>query len=199
VCNHLSYLDIVVLAASTPCVFVAKKEVRSWPVFGVCAQLAGSLFVNRERRGEVEAVAGEMEKVLAEGLLLVLFPEGTSSDGSSVLPFKTPLFEPVAQLRSPVAAVAISYQLVGGSVPEEICYWGDMTLAPHLLNVFSKPRIEAIVRFGPACERAGDRKAIARELYDEVAQLHSGEPGAQAWQKWRRESPRAPLVTTSAR
>ena len=111
VCNHLSYLDIVVLGAARRCVFVSKKEVRTWPIFGLCAQLAGTIFVDRDRKGEVDTVAAQMEEVLGQGLLLVLFPEGTSSDGRQVLPFKTPLFEPVARLRSPTTGAAISYCL----------------------------------------------------------------------------------------
>lgn len=175
VSNHVSYLDIITIGATAPSVFVSKKEVRTWPVFGICAQAAGTLFVDRERRGEVESVATQMEEVLAQGLLLVLFPEGTSSDGASVLPFKTSLFEPVAHLNFPAMGAAISYTLEGGSVADEICYWGEMTLAPHLLNVFSKPFVKATLRFGPARVRVGGRKAVARELYDEVALLHAGE------------------------
>jgi 1-acyl-sn-glycerol-3-phosphate acyltransferase len=106
VCNHLSYLDIIVLGAAMRCVFVSKRRCRTWPIFGLCAQLAGTIFVDRERKGEVDSVAAQMEEVLRDGLLLVLFPEGTSSDGRQVLPFKTPLFEPVARLVSPATGAA---------------------------------------------------------------------------------------------
>src|SRR5258708_15386051 len=93
-CNHLSYLDILVLGATTPCVFVSKCEVRRWPVFGWFASLAGTLFLRREKRSDVARMTREMRRVLDEGQLVVLFPEGTSSDGSSVLPFKSSLLEP---------------------------------------------------------------------------------------------------------
>ncbi len=173
VANHLSYLDIILLAALRPCVFVSKSEVRAWPIFGQCASLGSTIFVDRTRRGEVAGVAAQMRAALAEDLLIVLFPEGTSSGGTSVLPFRSSLLEPALQLGCPVTATAISYRLEQGSVPDEICYWRDMTLLPHLLNVWSKPVIRATLRSGVARVRGGDRKSLAVELHDEVAALHS--------------------------
>lgn len=173
VANHLSYLDIVVLAAQRPCVFIAKSEVRRWPVFGWCASLGGTLFIDRSRRGDVATVAREIRSVLAEPLLIVLFPEGTSSGGATVLPFKSSLIEPPLTLGCPLTAAAIRYSLDKGSVADEICYWGDMTLLNHLLGVFAKPAIHATLRLGPARPHTGDRKAVARALHSEVTALFS--------------------------
>lgn len=173
VANHLSYLDIILLAALRPCVFVSKSEVRAWPIFGQCAALGSTIFVDRTRRAEVAGVAAQMRAALAEELLVVLFPEGTSSGGTSVLPFRSSLLEPALQLGYPVAATAISYRLAHGSVPDEICYWREMTLLPHLLNVWSKATIHATLRCGVARVRSGDRKSLARELHAEVSALHS--------------------------
>jgi len=173
VANHLSYLDIVLLAAQHPCVFVSKSEVRAWPVFGWCASLGGTLFIDRNRRGDVSAIAGQMRAALAEGLLIVLFPEGTSSGGASVLPFRSSLLEPALQLGCPISAAAIGYSLERGSVSGEICYWRDMTLPGHLFNVFAKPVIHASLRLSPPRLRAGDRKTVARALHAEVTALHS--------------------------
>ena len=103
VSNHLSYLDIVVLSSIRPCVFVAKRDVARWPLFGWLAHAAGTIFVDRERRFSTEFVNG-IHEAIAAGLPVVLFPEGTSSDGSTVLPFKSALLESAVQLRSPVAA-----------------------------------------------------------------------------------------------
>ena len=173
VANHLSYLDIILLAAQRPCVFVSKLEVRTWPIFGACAKLGGTLFVDRKHRGDVAAVAGQMRAALDEGVLVVLFPEGTSSGGASVLPFKSSLLEPALYLACPVTAVAITYALDEGSVANEICYWRDMTLLPHLLNVWSKQLIYSYLRCGIARQRRGERKSLARELHAEVAALHA--------------------------
>lgn len=173
VANHLSYLDIILIAALRPCVFVSKSEVRSWPIFGQCASLGGTIFVDRAKRSGVGSVAEQMKAGIAENLLIILFPEGTSSGGSRVLPFRSSLLEPALQVGCPVTAAAISYSLAEGSVPDEICYWRDMTLLPHLLNVWSKPEIQASLRCGVPRSRGGDRKMLAVELHDEVAALHA--------------------------
>lgn len=173
VANHLSYIDIILLAAQRPCVFVSKSEVHSWPIFGHCARLGGTIFVDRKHRGDVASVARLMETALDEGVLVVLFPEGTSSGGASVLPFKSSLLEPALHVNHPVTAIAIAYALEQGSVPNEICYWRDMTLLPHLLNVWSKSLIYCSLRCGVSRQRRGDRKSLARELHDEVAALYA--------------------------
>lgn len=180
VSNHLSYIDIVMLAALRPCVFVSKKEVAAWPVFGTCAQLGGTIFVDRSKRSDVGGVSEQMREALAEGLLIVLFPEGTSSGGVNVLPFKSALIEPALRLSCPVTAAAIGYFLASGCVSDEVCYWRDMSLVPHLLNVFSKPSIRAELRCGATRSRSGDRKTLAVELHGESAALHAALFGAAA-------------------
>ncbi|EDY16096.1 phospholipid/glycerol acyltransferase [Chthoniobacter flavus Ellin428] len=173
VANHLSYIDIILLAAQRPCVFVSKSEVHSWPIFGQCARLGGTIFVDRKHRGDVAGVTDLMGAALDEGALVILFPEGTSSGGASVLPFKSSLLEPALHVNHPVTAIAIAYALEQGSVANEICYWRDMTLLPHLLNVWSKSLIYCSLRCGVGRQRRGDRKSLARELHDEVAALHA--------------------------
>ena len=173
VANHLSYLDIIVLSAFARTAFVSKLEVASWPVFGPCATNAGTIYVDRERRGAVAPVVEQMQAKLDAGVPLVLFPEGTSSGGETVLPFKPSLFAVVAELNRPVAACGLDYGLPDGSVAEEVCYWGDHTLAPHLLNLLSKPTMSVWLAFGPSRARPGDRKTIARELHAEVSALRT--------------------------
>lgn len=173
VANHLSYLDIIMLAALRPCVFVSKKEVRDWPIFGTCARLGGTIFVNRTCRSDVTSVSSQMRAALAEGLLIVLFPEGTSSGGTGVLPFKSALMEPALRLSCPVTAAAIGYSIQKGSASEEICFWRDMSLLPHLLNVFAMPSIRAELRCGISRPRSGERKTLAVELHDETTALHA--------------------------
>ena len=111
-------------------------------------------------------------RVLA-GSVVVNFPEGTSCDGSTVLPFKSTLLESAVQLRSPIAAASIEYALNDGSVADEVCNWRDMTLVPHLLNLFLKREIRANCSISPATIRSGNRKEIARELRDEIVLLRS--------------------------
>ena len=171
--NHLSYLDIIVLSSIRPCVFVAKRDVARWPLFGWLAHAAGTIFVDRERRFSSPKVVNAIRDAIAGGSVVVLFPEGTSSDGSTVLPFKSALLESAVQFRSPIAAASIEYALDDGSVAEEVCYWRDMTLVPHLLNLLFKREIRANYSFSPARIRTGDRKEIARELRAEIVAMRS--------------------------
>jgi 1-acyl-sn-glycerol-3-phosphate acyltransferase len=173
VCNHLSYLDVIVLSSIRPCVFVAKRDVASWPLFGWLAHAAGTIFVDRERRLSSPNSVDIIRNAIANGAVVVLFPEGTSSDGSTVLPFKPALLESAVQLRCSIAAASIEYALDDGSVADEVCYWRDMTLVPHLLNLFFKREIRANYSFSPARIRAGNRKEIARELRDEIVSIRA--------------------------
>ena len=171
VCNHLSYLDILVLAALARCVFVAKQEVKHWPVFGWFARFAGTVFVNREQRAQTGQAVGKIETTLRSGALVVLFPEGTSSDGKTILPFKSSLLEPVAKQAHPLSAGLIRYALSDGDVNEEVCYWKDMTLVPHLINLCSKRAVQASVHFKQLHEGNADRKQLARQLHAEVLRM----------------------------
>ncbi|MBI5382600.1 MAG: 1-acyl-sn-glycerol-3-phosphate acyltransferase [Opitutae bacterium] len=177
VSNHVSYVDIMVLSAAAPVVFVAKSEVRGWPIFGWFAQLAGTRFIDRKRRSDVARVADEIAPALAEGLGVVLFLEGTSSDGSSVLPFKASLLEPAARGRWPVQPTAVGYLVPPGhSAAQEVCWWGDMTLAPHLANLLTLQRIDAHVAWGEPVPGNEDRKLLAAELQARVSALHATLP-----------------------
>lgn len=171
VCNHLSYLDILVLSALTPCVFVAKREVKHWPVFGWFAMLAGTVFVHREQRAQAAQAVDEIEAALQTGAVVVLFPEGTSSGGKTVLPFKSSLLAPVARHAHSVTAGLLQYELGDGDVSEEVCYWKDMTLVPHLINLCSKRAVRASVQLNALREGGTDRKQLARRLHAEVLRM----------------------------
>jgi 1-acyl-sn-glycerol-3-phosphate acyltransferase len=175
--NHLSYLDILVFASLTPAVFVSKRDVKFWPVIGWLAGLAGTLYVDRERRTQVGRTNEEIQKALADGVVVVLFPEGTSSDGRTVLPFKSSLLEPVAQQIHPVSVASIQYQLAAGEVTEEVCYWGDMTFLPHLLNLLGQHTVQVAVRLAPFQPNSGDRKMLAGSLHAEVLRMKDAATG----------------------
>ena len=164
ICNHLSYLDILVLSSLTPAVFVSKREVKFWPVFGLFAVLAGTVFVDRARRFQVGQVNDEITAALNRDALVVLFPEGTSSNGQTLLPFKSSLLEPATTPEWPLAIGWIHYEIDDGDAGEEVCYWGDHTFFPHMLNLLSKRQVRATVRFGQFSERRNDRKELAQRL-----------------------------------
>ena len=173
VSNHLSYLDILVLATLTPAVFVSKSEVKNWPVFGWFARMAGTIFLQRTRRADVVRISEEITTVLRGGHLVVLFPEGTSSDGRQVLPFRSSLLEPIHGQEHPLSVACISYAMAGGSAENDVCYWGDMTIVPHLIKLMIRGRKRACVRFSTIEHRADNRKKLARQLHAEVVRLNA--------------------------
>lgn len=171
VANHISYLDIVGLSAAGAFAFVAKREVATWPLFGAYARYGATIFVNREQRGAVADVAAEMRAHLEAGVPIVLFPEGTSTGGDTVLPFRSSLFDPVVKLACPVTACGLRYTVEEGSVADEVAYWRDMSLAPHLFHLLGKTGVTLHLHFGPSLHRPADRKTLARDLHQEVRTL----------------------------
>lgn len=172
VCNHLSYLDILVLASLVPAVFVSKADVARWPVLGRLARLAGTVFVRRERRADVARVNREMQAALNAGLLVVVFPEGTSSGGDTVLPFQSSLFDAAIQSGVPATAGCIRYRMPEGNPAEEVCYWRDMTLFSHLVNLLGRPAVDAFVAFAPVDASDCSRKELARRAHTATLALH---------------------------
>lgn len=168
--NHLSYLDIAVCAAATPCVFVSKREVRGWPAFGSFASWGGTIFLDRQSRHSAEAAAAAMSAVLNQGVPVLLFPEGTSTDGTELLRFHPTLIEPAVAQRQPIAAAAIAYRLRGGE-ERDLCYYGDVSFVPHLLRTLGRTGISAQIEFYPEAQVYSERKAAALDLHEKVAAM----------------------------
>jgi lyso-ornithine lipid O-acyltransferase len=180
VSNHASYLDPVVLSAVSRASFVAKAEVRTWPLFSTLAKLHRTVFVDRARRSQIGAKRDEIRERLTSGDALVLFPEGTSSDGNRVLPFKSALMgaaetefaaDGAGHVRHvPVQPVSIAYTGVHG-IPMGrenrplFAWYGDMELAPHLWECFVTGPVDAVVEFHApmTVDSAGGRKALAQK------------------------------------
>lgn len=171
VTNHLSYLDIVILSAVTPGRFVAKREVRSWPGFGLLAAVGGSIFIDRTAPRDAVRVIDRLSEAVAGGDGVIVFAEATSSAGYTVLPFRPALLEWAARTGYPVHYASVSYRTPAGSPPahESVCWWGDMTLGPHLLGLCRLPWIEVTIRFGADPIAEQDRKRLASRLQRAVA------------------------------
>ncbi len=169
--NHLSYLDIAVYGSAAPMLFVSKHDVLYWPLFGQWAAMCGTLFIQRERKGHVADVGVQMARVLAARVPLVVFPEGTSSAGETVLPFKSSLFQPAVEHQWAVTPMRIRYELDDGLVGTEVAYWGEMTLLPHLLKLFTKRTLRAAVTFGSPITPGNDRKELGRRAHASVLAL----------------------------
>ncbi len=164
VSNHVSWLDIPLLSAILPLSFISKREVGTWPLFGAMAKLQRTLFVDRERRHKTGTTSNEIGERLLAGDTLVLFPEGTSSDGTQVLPFKSSYFGVVEGIDIPVVPVTIIYQ----GEPKFYAWYGDMDLLPHLWAVIKSGPIKVCVTIHSALSKA-DRKSMAREAETIIA------------------------------
>lgn len=166
VANHASWLDIFALGASQPVVFVSKAEVASWPGIGFLARAAGTLFIRRDAR-EAKAQQAAMEARIRAGQRLVFFPEGTSSDGRRVLPFKSTLFqaffaEGLAE-EMWLQPVTVIYCAPKDRDARFYGWWGDMGFGAHLVQVLAAPGgVVEVVRHPPFRVQAfADRKALA--------------------------------------
>lgn len=169
--NHLSYLDILVLGSLYTSVFVAKREIAGWPIFGLIARTAGTLFVDREQARDVVRAGREMAARLASGVPLTIFPEGRSSPGTDVQPFLPSLLEPAAAAGVPCWAAAITYEASGSALPPSvtICWYDSSSFPAHVVRMMGLARIVAHVRFAAAPVVSDDRKTLARTLWTAVA------------------------------
>jgi len=169
--NHLSYLDIVIASAAVPCAFVAKQEISHWPAFGTLARLGGTIFLDRESRISAWEAADKMVERMEDGVPVLFFPEGTSTDGVEVLRFHSTLFEPAIDRGLSVTPAAIFYEPSGSWVTErDVCWFGEDAFLPHLLQVLGLNDFVAVVRFGMP-EVFPDRYTAAWRSHDAVAQM----------------------------
>jgi 1-acyl-sn-glycerol-3-phosphate acyltransferase len=165
--NHLTYLDILVHAAAAPCVFVSKREVSRWPAFGFFARCGGTIFVDRQSRASADQAVRQIGAVLATGVPVLLFPEGTSTDGARVLRFHPTLLEAAVQLGAEITPAAIGYR-ARDVAERELCWFDDAPVLPHLLRTMTYAGIVAAVEFYPERNAYPDRKTAALELHDKV-------------------------------
>ncbi len=180
--NHASWVDITVIGSLAPLSFIAKSEVSRWPVFGLFAKLQRTVFVERERRSKTGAAADVIAERMAEGDMMVLFAEGTSNDGNSVLPFRSALLGAATRAVTGtkngkvwVQPMSIAYQglygiPMGRAYRPNVAWYGDMELAGHLWGIFRRGALDVVVRWGRPVEVdvSTDRKALTRQVETEV-------------------------------
>jgi 1-acyl-sn-glycerol-3-phosphate acyltransferase len=184
--NHVSWLDICVIAALAPVVFIAKSEVSGWPVLGWLARLQRTVFIDRRARHQTGAATREIAARLLGGDAVVLFAEGTSSDGIRVLPFRSSLVGAVHHALGntthhthvTVQPMSLAYVGFGGvpigrSLRERVAWYGDVELVPHLIRVLASGAVDVTVSWGEATayDMSADRKAIARGAEQSVRRM----------------------------
>ena len=173
VANHISWLDILVLHAARHCRFVSKADVRRWPLLGTLATGAGTLYIERESRRDAMRVVHHMAEALRTGDVLAVFPEGTTTDGSQLLPFHGNLLQAAIAADAPVLPVALVYlDARTGQRSRSVAYVGDDTLLASLWRTLAGPRVLARVQYGAAQGAAGrDRRTWAADLHAAVERL----------------------------
>jgi 1-acyl-sn-glycerol-3-phosphate acyltransferase len=182
--NHLSYLDIVVLAALYPCVFVSKIEIADMPVLGWMTTRSGTVYVERGRGGSALRASRAMKAAIDDGLPVVFFPEGTTSNGRKLLNFHSGLIGQVMGVASPITAAFIRYSLTekndpGVTVAEDVC-WGDKPMVEHVIGFLRLRGVHAQVTFGGGpikfSQSGLHRKAASQEAQAAVATLGGDVP-----------------------
>lgn len=165
--NHLSWLDPLVVASLIPCAPVSKLDVARWPVIGSIARDLGVVFVARGDPASGARALGEVAGALGRGVSVLNFPEGTTTTGGRVLPFRTGTFGLALRLGVPVVPVALAYD------PPSLAWVGDATFVPHYLALAARPRTRATVRLGAAVTPAPGARAtqLAAALRDEVERM----------------------------
>lgn len=175
VSNHLSYLDILVYAAIHPFIMVAKSDVRKWPGIGWLTAKAATVYVVR---GGGPATYPEVNRAMAEayksGFPVLFFPEGTTTDGSEVLGFRRGLFHSVLNENVALQAAALHYTSddPGISIANDVCWWGDALLLPHIWRLAQAGSLRASVRFGSVVEQRDDRFVLSQSARRQVAAMH---------------------------
>ncbi len=172
VSNHISWLDILVLHAAQHCRFVSKSDVQHWPLVGRLATGAGTLYVERRSRRDAMRVVHVMAQALRDGEILAIFPEGTTGDGTELLPFHANLLQAAISTNVPIQPVALRFTDAQGQISQAASYIGDESLLSSLWRTLRTPGVVAHIRFGTAQLPQGrDRRGWALDLWTEVDRL----------------------------
>jgi 1-acyl-sn-glycerol-3-phosphate acyltransferase len=173
VANHISWLDILVMHAARHCRFVSKSDVKDWPLIGTMATGAGTLYIERASRRDALRVVHHMAESLRRGEIVAVFPEGTTSEGTDLLPFHGNLIQAAIATDVPVQPVSLDFiDAADGTRSLSPCYVGDDTLVASVWRTLAGPRLAAVVRFGqPQRANGRDRRGWASELRTSVLEL----------------------------
>lgn len=175
VCNHMSYLDVLVMSSIVPSVFVTSVDMGESGFLGTLAELGGSIFVERRNRSQVERDLNNMTEVLKSGFNIVIYPEGTSTNGDTILPFKKSLLMSAVFAGKDILPVCIKYREINGKVfspanRDHVCWYGDMDFMPHILNLFKTKKVVVDLEFLEPIQTNPDstRDELASKAYEAI-------------------------------
>ena len=177
VANHVSWIDIFAINTVLPVRFVAKSEVRSWPLLGWLSERVGTVFIRRARRHDTGRVNTLVKEGLAAGDVFAVFPEGTTTDGAAVLPFHASLLAPALEALAAIQPIAIRYERADGSLCAEAAYDGERTLWDSLIAITGE-RVAHVHLWFLAPVRVFDRQRrhIASEAREAIVATLSTAP-----------------------
>jgi 1-acyl-sn-glycerol-3-phosphate acyltransferase len=171
VANHISWMDILLINACQRVRFVAKEEVRSWPLIGWIAARTGTLFLKRTSTHQLARVMKLTAASLRHGDCIAIFPEGTTTAGSSVQAFHSGLFESAIEAKALIWPIGISYRRLDDALDADIAFLGSESLISSVLNVLSRPTTQARLSFSsPVDSSTGDRRQLTAWCRDAVEQ-----------------------------
>ncbi|CAN5613902.1 hypothetical protein BH10ACI3_BH10ACI3_00790 [soil metagenome] len=173
VTNHLSYSDIAAIRAVAKGVFVAKAEVNTWFLAGRICRDMGTIFIDRSNRRDIPRAGEQIIERIEAGEGVVVFPEGTSTKGETVLPFNSSFLEFAARGNVPVSYAAITYTTPPGEMPASLaaCWWENISFFAHMWRLFTVREYTAIITFGEKPVMDPNRKVLANELRQKVADI----------------------------
>lgn len=171
VANHVSWLDIFVLNAIYPSRFIAKAEVRNWPLIGWLCKRGNTIFIERAMRQDAASINQRVSFVLKQGVCVGLFPEGTTTDGRQVGHFHSALIQPAIDAGAMLCPIALRYQDKNGKQNNAAAFTGDMTLSRSIWRILRSPHFDALLAFTPALATAGEnRRVLARAAQEAISQ-----------------------------
>lgn len=186
VANHQGYVDIVALGSLFPSIFAARHDMRRWPMFGALAASGATLFINRDNKRAGARGVGQVAAALAAGATVIAFPEGTSTDGTGLLPFRTGIFQAAVDSGAPVVPAGIRYRDIDGVPVTEanrhvVGWFRGESFVVHMLRLGARRRVSAVIRLGGPVSPAGlDRRALAALCETRVRELAGLGEGAPA-------------------
>lgn len=170
VANHISWLDIFAINAARPAAFVAKSELRGWPLIGWLSAHTDTVFLRRGSRGHAKIVNGEIDALLTAGKDVAIFPEGTTTDGTHLLHFHAALLQPAVETKRPIVPLALSYETAAGQRTLAAAYAGATTLAQCLAAILATPQMVVRLRAMPALDpQTRSRRMLAPAAHDAIA------------------------------
>ncbi len=185
VSNHLSYVDGFVLGAIFPLLYISKADLKKWPLIGSMSEVAGTIFIDRQKKSGVADSIASIVRALGQRVNVLFFPEGTSTNGEGLKPFKSAFFQAPIMASAPIVPLSIVYRSIDGRHigPDnrDLVYWyGDMTFVDHFFRLLGARRVDVEVKLHKAiiAQESVDegmlRKRVSEAAYEVIAQdIHS--------------------------